>query len=81
MKYYVQFLNMDLNCEATEALGSDGVFILDGRHNLMNMAIKAKDIMERRSKIHNYIGFRIINNDRFINSDEEKSKVIYEFIK
>ena len=62
---YVQFLTTDTNGKLSEALGSDGVFILDGRNKLKVMEI---DAIERLHKLRNvqphYIGYKIYKGQR-----------------
>jgi len=50
MKYYVQFYKVSdtTSNSKTEVLGSDGVFILDGRNKLLTMIADAK------RRIHQY---------------------------
>jgi len=67
MKYYTQFLvRYGPNEEIRELLGSDGVFVLDGRNNLGTMI---RDSMERIEKLKNVqpsiVGFSIIKGSRF----------------
>lgn len=69
MKYYVQFLQLNAKKELSEALGSDGVFILDGRNNLLTMTCDAIMRYHHMSKIHpEYCGWEIKKGDRFSNS-------------
>ena len=73
MKYHVQFMDTS----EQEALGSDGVFILDGRNNLFTMEQDADERMASMNKhIHNYVGWRIKRGSRFSNSVIVKEKLI-----
>ncbi len=71
MRYYTQFLIPDADGKPQELLGSDGVFILDGRNSLGGMC---KDSIERASQLKNVqphiIGFKIMKGKRFTESDE-----------
>ena len=79
MKRYVQFLETKLDGSIDEALGSDGVFILDGRQNLDT---QINDAYERLDKLKNvrpyYVGFEIRDGERFSNSRLVYRKVIPE---
>lgn len=55
-------------------LGSDGVYVLDGRLSLASMFGLCKDRMEKLGK--SIIGFEIIKSDRFTND----GKVMYTYI-
>jgi len=69
MKAYVQFLTVN-NKILMEAMGSDGVFILDGRNSLRTMII---GIMKRMNKLRHvrsdFIGYRIYKSERFDNKN------------
>jgi hypothetical protein len=66
MKAYVQFLELDLKGSTVEALGSDGVFILDGRKSLDTMTTDAhKRFRQMNKHLHNYVGWRIMKGERF----------------
>ena len=69
MKYHVQFLQESITCEneVVEALGSDGVFILDGRNSLATMIQDAADRMYQLRNIHKYVGYIIKKGERFGN--------------
>lgn len=82
--YYTQYLKYNLNNEISDALGSDGVFILDGRNRLGVMIQDSLKQMDSLSIVQpHFIGFRIIKNGRFIDSCDpiNKSKIVYEWIK
>ncbi len=69
MKYHVQFLNLDLKGEVQDALGSDGVFILDGRNSLSTMEVDANKQFHRMNKhLHTYCGWEIRKGTRFDNA-------------
>ena len=77
MKYYVQFLDTDVPGHIVEAMGSDGVFILDGRNSMDTMTVDAITQFHRMNKnIHTYVGWRIMKGSRFDNS-----KMIKEWIR
>ena len=77
MKYHVQFMELDLENKLVEALGSDGVMILDGRNAIYNMKADAyKQFLKMNKNLHSYCGWRIKKGSRFDNS-----VVISEWIK
>ena len=67
MKYHVQFLTTSVVNKniVVEALGSDAVFILDGRNNLTTMIEDAKLRMKQLASVQNYVGFVIKQGARF----------------
>ena len=69
MKDYTQFLVTNNNI-LMEAMGSDGVCILDGRNNLQTMKI---DAMLRMNKLQvvrpNLVGYRVYKSERFDNKN------------
>ena len=65
MKVHVQFLEEKLNGLIDDALGSDGVFILDGRNSLETMKADATDRMNKLNTLHRYVGFSIRRGPRF----------------
>jgi hypothetical protein len=74
MKYYVQFYRAFDSNSKTEMLGSDGIFILDGRNNLSTMIKDAKKRMSQLKNIHNnIIAFTINRGERF-----ESSIIVYD---
>jgi hypothetical protein len=74
MKYYVQFYRASDPTSKTEILGSDGVFILDGRNNLQTMITDAKRRIHQLKNIHDdIIAFTINRGERF--SD---SRIVYD---
>ena len=78
MRFHVQFLEKNHRNEVVEALGSDGVFILDGRSNTPTMV---NDAMQRlckmRKHLHSsYCGWRIKKGDRFGNSKTVKEHIL-----
>ena len=76
MNYYVQYLvtNVMAN-ETVNALGSEGVFILDGRNNMATMITDAKRRLHALRHIHNYKGFHIVKGTRF----EDSNAILYEY--
>ena len=68
MRTYVQFLDIDLKKKLTEAMGTDGVMIVDGRKHLQHHICDAQIRMHRLRKIHSYVGYRIMKGERFDNS-------------
>ena len=67
---YTQFIQFDKEGNIVESLGSDGIFMLDGRNKLETMIDDSKDRFTRMTKnIHpEYIGFRIMKGPRLDNS-------------
>jgi hypothetical protein len=64
MKAYVQYLTKDTNGDVADALGSDGVFILDGRNKLRTWRIDAdKRLHKLRNVQPGYIGYKIMKGD------------------
>jgi hypothetical protein len=63
MKIFVQFLTLNTKGEVDDLLGSDGVFILDGRNNLNTWI---KDAHNRIKQLKNVqpeiVGFKIIKS-------------------
>jgi len=74
MKYYVQFYRaLDSNSK-TEMLGSDSVFILDGRNSLPTMIEDAKRRIHQLKNIHDdIVAFTINKGERF-----SESHIIYD---
>ena len=82
MKYFAQFLTLSsgqtfkdgkivtVEKFPIDALGSDGVFILDGRNNIETMVFDSKIRMHTLKNIHNYIGFKIMKGERFTDAKE-----------
>ena len=69
MKAYVQFLSNDTTGKIHEELGSDGVYILDGRNNLETWKCDAIERMHRLRFVKPYLkGYRIYRGSRFDNS-------------
>jgi len=69
MNTYVQFMFNDIDC-----LGSDGVFILDGRNKLSTMIYNCKVQMKRLRQIKEITSFKIVKSDRYT---DNKSCIIY----
>ena len=65
MKYYIQFYTGENN----EALGSDGVFILDGRNSTYNMINDGRDRAWQLRNIKKFYGFKIMRGERFKDSN------------
>ena len=62
-----------------EILGSFGVCILDSRKNIDNLISDGFELFEIKKTIDRLTGFRIIRSARFIDSDINKSKTIYNY--
>lgn len=61
MKWYAYFLTKDANGNECEAMGTDGVFRLDGRNSLFTMLDDAIKRMSLLMSIHpNYHGLKIV---------------------
>jgi hypothetical protein len=76
MKYYVQFYrhSYDTTSSKTEILGSNGVYILDGRNNLQTMIEDArKRISQIKGVQSDIIAFTIHRGERF-----SKSQLLYD---
>ena len=76
MKYYVQFYrhSYDTTSSKTEILGSNGVYILDGRNNLPTMIEDAKKRINQIKGVHSdIIAFTIHRGERF-----SKSRIVYD---
>ena len=70
MKYYTQFLELQ-DKKLVESIGSDSVFILDGRNNLQTMNIDSMLRMHKLRHVHNYyVGYRIYKGTRFSDNNE-----------
>jgi len=76
MKYYVQFTHVENN-KMVDNLGSDGVFILDGRNTLRTMICDVMVRTDQLRKVANIDGYRIIKADRFT----DEGTVIYEWVR
>jgi hypothetical protein len=71
---YTQFFTTNLKGDIDTALGSDGVFILDGRNNLTNMIIDSNDRYKKMKRIHDdYIGYKIMKGNRF----DDNNQILY----
>ena len=69
MKYHVQFKTVNAyKTGLTDLLGSEGVFILDGRNNLRTMKADALMRMHKLRKIHKICGYEIRKGESFSNS-------------
>jgi len=78
MKYYVQFEETrkdkwndktrgfeDCTPYQVDAIGSDGVYILDGRNSLNTMIQDAKDRAKLINLLCHFTGFKIVRGSRF----------------
>ena len=72
VKYYAQFMEYNLKGVLDLALGSDGVFILDGRKTLEHMIEDAKEQMHRLRFVQTYSKFRIMKGNF------RESKIVYK---
>ena len=62
---YTQFFEENTKGEVWTALGSDGVFILDGRNKLPTLIKDSEERWRKLSNLHpEYIGFKILRGDR-----------------
>ena len=69
MKYYIQYYDKKLNGEIDESLGSDGVFILDGRNNLNTMINDGYEQYNRIKKVRPGLShFKVMKGERFTRS-------------
>ena len=75
MKYFVQFLHVRDN-ELHENIGSDGVFILDGRNTLNTMKCDAQERLFRLRNVSKIDGYRIMKGERFTNAEQ-----VYEWVR
>lgn len=81
MKFYIQFYNNGIGSEKgtyQRALGSDGVFILDGRNTKFNMIRDGTRRAYQLRKIKKFVAFRVMQGDRF---DISKAITRYNKIK
>ena len=69
MKYFVQFLHIRSG-KLYENLGSDGVFILDGRNTLETMKRDAQERLFRLRNVRQIDGYRIMKGERFTNAEQ-----------
>jgi len=77
MTHYLQFLVVDNNKRLSDLLGSDGVFILDGRNNLNTMKADAQLRMHRLRFVQPHIiGYKIVKGTRF----DDKNPTLYTWI-
>jgi len=76
MKYYVQFTHIRNN-EIVDNLGSNGVFILDGRNTIETMQCDALLRMNELRKVANIDGYKIVRARRFT----DKGTIIYQWIR
>jgi len=77
MKCYVQFTSVRNN-RVVDNLGSDGVFILDGRNTIETMKCDAMLQMNRLRKVASIDGYKIIKAERF--TDNPRS-IVYEWVR
>lgn len=75
MKYFIQFLHVRDN-KLYENLGSDGVFILDGRNNLQTMKCDAQARIHTLRNIAKIDGYRIMQGNKFSNATQ-----LYEWVR
>ena len=77
MKYYLQFLTASVDeTKVIELLGSEGVFVLDGRWNEHSMRCAAQEQMHRLRHLHKIDGYRIMKGNKFSNG-----VCIYEWVR
>jgi len=65
MKFYLQFYTKNLAGEKMQAMGSDGVFILDGRNTLANMIIDGHKRAYQLRFVEKFIGFKVMRCSRY----------------
>jgi len=70
MKYYVRFMQEGTTGELVERLGSDGVFVLDGRNSIGTMIRDARRRMVQLVSITDIVGFKIMQGSRFANDNK-----------
>ena len=70
MTHYIQFKDKDLKGNVVDAIGTDGVFILDGRNGLNTMFQDGMKRMLQLRRVHKYVGFVVMKGSRFDNSKE-----------
>lgn len=72
MKWYIQFMLLNKKKDTIlEAVGSDSVFMLDGRNNLETMALDGIEQMRKLQSLHpEYMGFDIIKGLRISNDNQ-----------
>lgn len=58
-KYFAQFFDKNLDGELVEAMGSDGVFILDGRNDMRTWEDDASDRIYKLRNVQKYHGYQI----------------------
>ena len=82
MKAFIQFYTKNLAGETMEALGTDGVFILDGRNNLDTMIFDGQEQAYSLHRIHKYEGFKVIRGSSFYseNAMTDMIKLDYEHL-
>jgi hypothetical protein len=76
MKYYAQFYrhSYDTTSSKTEIIGSNGVYILDGRNKLLTMIEDARKRISQMKGVHSdIVAFTIHRGERF-----SKSQLIYD---
>ena len=65
MKAFVQYYIKICTGELIEALGTDGVYILDGRNNIDTMRRDAEEYAYTLHNIHKYHGYMIMRGNDF----------------
>lgn len=73
MKYFVRYQERKLNGKIDSALGSDSVFILDGRNKLETMVNDAWQNWIRKKSVTSFCGFKIFKSPCF-----DESNCIYD---
>lgn len=79
MKYYAQFLTCNLNNEIVEALGTDGVFVLDGRKSLENMSADAQNQAYFLRSVQKFVGYQIVRGSRFDFNNPVEFKHLFSY--
>lgn len=68
MKVYIQFLTTGTKGNIIEKLGSDGVFMLDGRQKLSTWVKDGHDRAYMLRHVSHLVGFKVMVGSRFDNS-------------
>ena len=71
MQYYAQFLISGTDGEPQDLLGSDGVYVLDGRNHIGSMCKDSFNRIEKLKAVQPHIiGFKIMKGKKFTESYE-----------
>lgn len=64
---YVQFYDKKLDGTLGETCGTDGVFKLDARKNIVNLISDAQNRAKQLKNVRNYPAFKIMQGGRYSN--------------